>query len=261
MKGRTLLAVLMGAVMLAGASGQTAAQATADEFPNRPIRIIVPQAPGSGIDLQARVLAQKMSDLWGQAGVVENRAGANAIIGMEAVAKATPDGYTLVYAPISSLTGNQFLYKKLPYDPIRDFAPITQTVANPLGPVVNPASGLKSLHDVVARARANPGQLTYGSFGIGNLTHLMGALLSISADIKMTHLPYRGQTPMITDIVAGHIQLGFTTTSGASDLIEAGKLDLLATFGEKRDEQFPNVPTPTELGYKGVVIVGWAGLL
>src|SRR5215470_10010634 len=149
MNGPTLVAVLTGAAMLAGAPGYATAQGTADDFPTRPIRIIVPQAPGSGIDLQARVLAQKMSDLWGQAGVVENRPGANAIIGMDAVAKAPPDGYTLVYAPISSLTGNQFLYKKLPYDPIRDFAPITQTVVNPLGPVVNPGSGLKSLHDVV----------------------------------------------------------------------------------------------------------------
>src|SRR5215204_621812 len=156
-----------------------AAQAP-DDFPNRPIRIIVPQAAGSGIDLQARVLAQKMGELWGQQGVVENRPGANAIIGMETVARANPDGYTLIYAPVSALTGNQFIYKKLPYDAFRDFAPITQTVANPLGAVVSPASGLKSLNDVIARAKANPRQFNYGSFGIGNLTHMMGELLSIA---------------------------------------------------------------------------------
>ena len=259
MNRRTLFAALTSVAALSFAPG--AAAQTPDDFPNRPIRIIVPQAAGSGIDLQARVLAQKMGELWGQPGVVENRPGANAIVGMEAAAKAKPDGYTLVYAPVSSLTGNQFIYKKLSYDPFRDFAPITQTVANPLGAVVNPASGIKSLKDVVARAKANPGQINYGSFGIGNLTHMMGVLLSLAADIKMTHVPYRGQTPAITDVLGGQIQLAFTTTAGVSDLVETGKLSLLATFGEQRDEQFPNAPTPTELGYPGVVIVGWAGLL
>jgi tripartite-type tricarboxylate transporter receptor subunit TctC len=213
------------------------------------------------VDLQARVLAQKMGELWGHQGVVDNRPGANAIIGMEAAAKAAPDGYTLVYAPVSSVTTNAFIYKKLPYDPLRDFAPITQTVANPLGAVVNPASGIKSIKDIVERAKANPGQVNYGSFGIGNLTHLMGVLLSIAADIKMTHVPYRGQTPAITDVLSGQIPLAFTTTAGVTDLVESGKLNLLATFGEKRDEQFPNTPTPTEAGYPGAVVVGWAGLL
>ena len=135
-----------------------AARRRADDFPNRPIRIIVPQAAGSGVDLQARVLAQKMGELWGQQGVVENRPGANAIIGMDAAAKAAPDGYTLVYAPVSAVTTNAFIYKKLPYDTLRDFAPITQTVANPLGAVANPASGIKSIKDLVARAKARPRQ-------------------------------------------------------------------------------------------------------
>jgi tripartite-type tricarboxylate transporter receptor subunit TctC len=259
MNRRTLfLSLTSVAVLLAAAPA--AAQSPGD-YPNRPIRIIVPQAAGSGIDIQARVLAQKMGELWGHQGVVENRPGANAILGMEAVAKAAPDGYTLVYAPVSSLTGNQFIFKRLSYDPIRDFAPITQTVANPLGAVVNPASGLKSLKDVVARAKANPGQVNYGSFGIGNLTHMMGELLALAADIKMTHVPYRGQTPAITDVLGGQIPLAFTTTAGVTDHITAGRLNLLATFGVQRDEQFPDVPTPTELGYPSVVIVGWAGLL
>jgi tripartite-type tricarboxylate transporter receptor subunit TctC len=192
---------------------------------------------------------------------VENRPGANAIIGMEAGAKAAPDGYTLIYAPVSSVTTNAFIYKKLPYDALRDFAPITQTTANPLGAVVNPASGIKSIKGLVEQAKANPGQINYGSFGIGNMTHLMGVLLSSAADIKMTHVPYRGQTPAITDVVSGQIPLAFTTTAGVTDLVETGKLNLLATFGEKRDEQFPNTPTPTEAGYPTVVVVGWSGLL
>ena len=259
MNGRRLFAALTSVAVLLVAGG--AAAQTPVDYPNRPIRIIVPQAAGSGIDLQARVLAQKMGELWGQQGVVDNRPGANAIIGMEAGARAAPDGYTLIYAPVSSLTGNQYIYKKLSYDPLVDFAPITQTVANPLGAVVNPSSGIKSLKDVVERAKTNPGKLNYGSFGIGNLTHLMGELLSIAADIKMTHVPYRGQTPAITDVLSGQIPLAFTTTAGVTDLVETGKLNLLATFGQERDEQFPNTPTPYELGYKSVIIVGWAGLL
>jgi tripartite-type tricarboxylate transporter receptor subunit TctC len=258
MNGRRLFAALTSVWVLSvvGVAAQTS-----DDFPNRPIRIIVPQAAGSGVDLQARVLAQKMGELWGQQGVVENRPGANAIVGMEAGAKANPDGYTLIYAPVSAVTTNAFIYKKLPYDAVRDFAPITQATANPLGAVVNPASGIKSIKDLVAQAKASPGQINYGSFGIGNMTHLMGVLLSIAADIKMTHVPYRGQTPAITDVLSGQIPLAFTTTAGVTDLVETGKLNLLATFGEKRDEQFPNTPTPTEAGYPNVVVVGWSGLL
>ena len=258
MKTYTLLSAFTGVAMLSLAA-PTASQ-TADTYPNRPIRIIVPQAAGSGVDLQARTLAQKMGELWGHQGVVENRPGANAIIGMEAVARAAPDGYTLVYAPVSSLTTNQFIYKKLPYD-VRDFAPITQTVANPLGVISNPASGIKSLKELVERAKANPGSLNYGSMGIGNMTHLQGVLLSLAADIKMTHVPYRGQTPMVTDILGGQVPFGFTTTAGVTDLVATGKLDLLATFGQERDPQFPNAPTPYELGFKQAVVVGWAGLL
>src|SRR5260221_3486073 len=147
MNKRTLFATLASVAVLSAAAG--AAAQTADNFPNRPIRIIVPQAAGSGVDLQARTLAQKMGELWGQPGIVENRPGANAIIGTDAVAKATPDGYTLVYAPVSAVTTNAFIYKNLPYDPLRDFVPITQTTANPLGGVANPASGIKSIKDVV----------------------------------------------------------------------------------------------------------------
>jgi len=259
MNRRTLLAVLMSAAVLPAAT--SAAAQTADDFPNRPIRIIVPQAAGSGIDLQARTLAQKMGELWGHQGVVENRPGANAIIGTDAVAKAAPDGYTLVYAPVSAVTTNALIYQKLPYDPLRDFAPITQTVANPLGLIANPTSGPKSIKELVERAKANPGAINYGSFGIGNMTHLQGVLLSLAADITMTHVPYRGQTPEITDILAGQIPLGFTTTAGVTELVEGGKLNLLATFGAERDEQFPNTPTPTEAGYPKAVVVGWAGLL
>ena len=258
MNRRTLIAALTSVAAFSLAA--VAAAQTPDDYPNRPIRIIVTQAAGSGVDQQARVLAQKMGELWGQQGVVENRPGANAIIGMEAGAKAAPDGYTLIYASVSAVAMNSFIYKKLSYDPLRDFVPITQTVVNPMGAVVNPASGIKSIKDIVERARANPGHLNYGSFGIGNMTHLMGVMLSVAADIKMTHVPYRGQTPAMTDVLSGQIPLAFTTTAGATELADSGKLTLLATFGRERDEQFPNTPTPTEFGYPSVVIEGWAGL-
>ena len=251
-------AALAGVALLL--CNQAAAQAPND-YPNRPIRIIVPQAAGSGIDLQARVLAQKMGEMWGQQGVVDNRPGANAIVGMEAAAKAAPDGYTLVYAPVTSVTTNALIYKKLSYDTFRDFVPITQTTVNPLGAVVNPASGMKSIKDLVARAKAKPGELNYGSFGIGNLTHLMGVLLSLAADIEMTHVPYRGQTPEITDVLSGQIPLGFTIMAGVADHVNTGKLLLLATFGAERDDQFPDAPTVVESGYPSVVMLGWSGLL
>ena len=254
------LYVALTSVALLSLAGSGAAQA-GDDYPNRPIRIIVPQAAGSGVDLQARVLAQKISELWGQQGVVENRPGANAIVGMEAAASAKPDGYTLIYAPVSAVTTNSFIYKKLPYDPLRDFAPITQTAANPMGAVVNPASGITSIKGLVERAKMHPGEINYGSFGIGNLTHLMGELLQGAAGIKMTHVPYKGQTPAVTDVLAGQIPLVFTTMAGVTDLVQSGKLDLLATYGEERDDQFPTVPTVVESGYPSVVVVGWSGLL
>jgi tripartite-type tricarboxylate transporter receptor subunit TctC len=256
MKRQALLAALSIVTVLFGAAAQAQ-----DDFPNRPIRIIVPQAAGSGVDLQARALAQKMGELWGHQGIVENRPGANAIIGMEAGARAAPDGYTLIYAPISAVTTNAFIYKKLPYDTFRDFTPITQTTSNPLGAVVNPASGIKSIKDLVERAKARPGEINYGSFGIGNMTHLMGELLQLAAGIKMTHVPYRGQTPAMTDVLGGQIPLAFTTTAGVTDLVASGKLNLLATFGKERDEQFPDTPTPYEAGYPSVIVVGWSGLL
>src|SRR6266516_5717101 len=154
MTRRMLLAALTSVALLSAAAPGTAQ--TGDDFPNRPIRIVVPQAAGSGVDLQARVLAQKMGELWGQQGVVENRPGANAIVGMEAAAKAQPDGYTLIYAPVSAVATNAFIYKKLPYDTLRDFAPITQTAANPMGAVVNPVFGIRSIKDLVERAQVHP---------------------------------------------------------------------------------------------------------
>ena len=254
---RTFLAASASAAVLPIAP---AAAETADQYPSRPVRIIVPQAAGSGVDLQARLLAQKLGELWGKSIVVEDRPGANAIIGTEYVAKSPPDGYTIAYTPITSVTTNAFIYKSLPYDPLRDFAPITQTTANPMGALASPASGIKSIKDLVERAKAKPGDLNYGSFGIGNLTHLQGVLLASAAGIKMTHVPYKGQTPEMTDVMSGQIPFGFTTMAGASGFVQSGKLTLIATFGDQRDGEFRETPTVAEQGYPGVVVVGWSGM-
>jgi len=209
----------------------------------------------------ARTVQAGLEKQLGQPVVIENKPGAGAMIGVDAVAKAAPDGYTIVYAPVTSVTTNAFIYKSLPYQPLRDFAPITQATENPLGAVAYPGSGIRTINDLVARAKAEPGRLNYGTFGIGNMTHLMGVLLSSAADIQMTHVPYKGQTPEMTDLMAGQIPVGFTTMAGASGFIAGGKLNLLATFGPKRDVQFPDTPTVVESGYPGVVVVGWSGVL
>jgi tripartite-type tricarboxylate transporter receptor subunit TctC len=254
---RAFLAASAGAAL-----APVAARAeTAEQFPSRPVRIVVPQAAGSGIDLQARLFGQKLGELWGKQVVVEDRPGANAIIGTEYVAKSAPDGYTLVYAPVTSVTTNAFIYKKLPYDPLRDLAPITQTTMNPMGAIANPASGIKSIKDLVERAKAAPGKINFGTFGIGNLTHLMGLLLSTAAGIEMTHVPYKGQTPEMTDVMSGQVPVGFTTLAGAAGFIQSGKLTLIATFGDKRDDQFSDTPTVAEQGYPDVVVTGWSGIL
>jgi tripartite-type tricarboxylate transporter receptor subunit TctC len=234
---------------------------TPGDYPNRPVRIIVPQAAGSGVDLIARVVAQKLTDAWGQQFVVDNRPGANGIIGLEAGAKAKPDGYTLSLGVPSSLTMNPYVYKTLPYDTLRDFAPITQTASNTFGLVVNPVLPVKSVKELVALAKSRPGELSYGSFGIGNQTHLGGELFAHQIGIRLLHVPYKGETPAVVDLLSGQIALIFTPMQGVVPHIKTGKLKLLATCGIERARAFPEVPSMTEAGYKTVVITGWTGLL
>ena len=234
---------------------------TAKDYPNRPVRIIVPQTAGSGVDLTARIVAQKLTDAWGQQFVVDNRPGANGIIGLEAGAKAKPDGYTLALGLPSALTMNPYVYKTLPYDTLRDFAPITQTATNTFGLVINPALPVKSVKDLVALAKSRPGELPYGSFGIGNQTHLGGELFAHQIGIRMLHVPYKGETPAVIDLLSGQIALIITPMQGVVPHINAGKLKLLATCGVERARAFPDAPSMTEMGYKTVVITGWTGLL
>ncbi len=248
------------AVALTGLATSVMAQTAAD-YPNRPVRIIVPQAAGSGVDLTARIVAQKLSDAWGHQFIVDNRPGANGIIGLEAGAKAKPDGYTLSLGVPSSLTMNPYVYKSVPYDTLRDFVPITQTATNTFGLVINPALPVKSVRELVALAKARPGELSFGSFGIGNQTHLGGELFASQIGIRMLHVPYKGETPAVVDLLSGQIALIFTPMQGVTPHVQAGRLKLLATCGVNRARAFPDVPSMTEAGYKTIVITGWTGLL
>ena len=255
----TLLLVAVGASGLAAAPGRAATDAA--DFPNRAIRIILPTSAGSGVDITARTLAAKLTEAWGQQVVVDNRPGANGIIGMEALAKSKPDGYTLLQGFTSVLTINPYVYKSLPYDTFRDHAPITQTVSNTMVLVINPFLPARSVKELVALGRSRPGDLIYSSAGIGNLTHLAGELLRVEAKIKTLHVPYKGETPAFTAVISGESAFMFSAALGVSPHIAAGKLRLLATCGEKRASAFPDTPTMIESGFPKVVVTGWGGFL
>lgn len=243
------------------AGNVTPAVAQTTDYPSRPIRIVVPQAAGGGVDIVARAIAQKLGESWGQQVVVDPRPGANGIIGMEEVAKAKPDGYTLAAPFTSVMSINPFVYKSLPYDSFRDFAPVMQTVTNIIVLVVNPNLPVRSVKELVAFGKSQSGDLLYGSFGIGNLTHLAAELLRLETGLKMVHVPYKGETPAVTDLLGGQFVLLFATSPGVNAHIKSGRLRLLATGGERRAAAYPDTPTMAEAGFPGAGVTGWAGLL
>ncbi|MGZ9003392.1 MAG: Bug family tripartite tricarboxylate transporter substrate binding protein [Burkholderiales bacterium] len=252
---------LTAAVVLAIASLPAVAQSGAAEYPARAVRIIVPQPAGAGADIVARAIVQKIPESWRQQVIVDNRAGANGIIGVELAARSKPDGYTLLYGYTSALTVNPSVYKALPYDTLRDFAPITQTVSNTIALVVNPHLPARSVSDLVALARARPGELLYGSAGVGNQTHLTAELFLVKSKLKMLHVPYKGSTPALSDLLTGQVALMFTPSAAAAPHIHTGKMRLLATCGETRATAFPDAPTMIESGFPGVISIGWGALL
>jgi tripartite-type tricarboxylate transporter receptor subunit TctC len=235
--------------------------AGAQEYPARLIRIVVAQAPSSGPDLAARTLGQKLSESWGQPVIVENRPGAKRIIGGDAVAKAKPDGYTLLIAVPSAVTVNQFVYKKMPYDPVRDFAPVTQIATNTFGVVVTASLPRRRSTRWWTLAKSRPGDLIYASAGVGNLTHLAGELFCYAAGVKMLHVPYKCTTPAQVDVISGQAALMFVSMRGIAEQVEAGKARLLANHGRETRSRLPKSPTLFELGYPGLVVIGWNGLL
>lgn len=229
-------------------------------YPNRPIRLIVPFAPGGGTDLTARAIAIKLTEAWGQTVVPDNRAGANGTIAVEIAAKSPPDGYTLTMIS-SSHSVNSTLYKNLPYDLARDLAPITQATSQPYALVVHPALPTKSVKELIALARSKAEGLTYGSSGLGGLSHLSGALFASLAGIKLVHIPYKGGNPALNDVIAGQIQMLFSTLLQADTQLKAGRVRALAVTTKKRSPAAPELPTMQEAGVAGYEVAGWYGVL
>ena len=233
----------------------------AQSWPAKPIRIVVPFAPGGPADLLPRLIGPKLTEAWGQPVVVENKPGAGGNIGMDLVAKAPPDGYTLVIGPTGNLVVNPHLYPNLPYDVFRDFAPVTliATFSNVL--VVNPDVAAKSVSELIALAKAKPGTLTYGSPGTGSQPHLGGEFLRLLGGIDISHVPYNGTAPALRDLLGGQITFMFAQTSAALPHVQAGKLRALGVASAKRATQLPDVPTIAESGLPGFEAVSWYALL
>lgn len=236
-----------------------AAQPNTGDYPSKPIRLIIPFAPGGGTDLTARAIAIKLTEAWGQTVVPDNRAGANGTIAVEIATHSPPDGYTLTMIS-SSHSVNSSLYK-LPYDLTRDLAPITQATSQPYALVVHPSVAAKSIRELVALAKAKPDGLTYGSSGLGGLSHLSGALFCSLAGIKLVHIPYKGGNPALNDVVGGQIQMLFSTLLQSDTQRKAGRVRALAVTTKKRSPAAPDLPTMQEAGVAGYEVAGWYGVL
>ena len=243
-----------------------AAQAGSDArapaaYPVKPIRMISPYAPGGGSDTLARTIGPKLVEAWGQPVVVENRPGAAASIGTEAAAKATPDGYTLLVTPSAALTINPHIYPRLRYDPIRDFAPITVATNSPYLLVVHPGVPASSLKELLAHARAKPGQLSYSSSGNGSSTHLAGVLFSQLAGVQLLHVPYKGAAPAIVDLLGGQIHMRFSSVVPVLPHVRSGKLRAIGISSAKRYAPLPDVPTIAESGLPGFTVESFYAIL
>lgn len=218
----------------------------AQEFPSKPVRMIVPWPPGGTNDILGRALADPLGRELKQQVIVDNRGGSNGLIGAEVVARAAPDGYTIMFHSITSHVTNPVVYKKVPYDTLNDFAPVTQIAWVPLVIVAHPSFPPKTVRELVSLARARPGQVNYASFGTGSMSHLAGELLKGMAKIDMTHVPYKGGGPALIDALAGHVPLYFSSIAPSLPNIKAGKLRALALTGTVRSKQLPDVPTVAE---------------
>lgn len=248
--------VVTGALLCSAASLTACAQA---RYPDRPIRIIVPLAPGGGSDYTARYIGQRLADRVGQAVVVDNRPAASGIVGTDMVAKAVPDGYTLLLAYSTHAQSAQ-LFEKLPYDPIKDFAPVTLITATPFMLGIHPSVAASSVSELVALARSKPGALNYGSSGAGSSIHLTTELLKSAANLQMTHVPYKGSGPAFIDLIGGQIQMLFSSTVSTMPHVKSGKVRGLAITSLKRAPALPEIPTIAE-SYPGFESSSWFGLL
>lgn len=237
------------------------AAALAADYPTKPIKIVVPYAPGGGADSVARIVARKVSDNTDQVIVIENKGGAGAILGTEQVAKAEPDGYTLLLGQSGPISINPAVYKSLPYDPVRDFAPIIMTTAYPYILVVNAELPAKTMQELVALAKSKPDALNYGSTGVGAANHLVAELFDSRAGIKLVHVPYRGTALAVGDLLAGQLTMVFGDPISVLPHIKSGKLRALAVTSLERSPVAPEVPTVAEAGYPGFEALAWHGIL
>jgi tripartite-type tricarboxylate transporter receptor subunit TctC len=231
----------------------SAAAASAQDYPARPVKLVAPTAPGTGTDATARFLADRLSKEWNQGVVVENRVGANGILGADMVAKAPADGYTLLMG-LSALYVNKSLYKSLPFDPVKDFRVLMGVNDLYLAVVVPANSPFQSVKDLVDAAKARPGKVSYGSAGSGSTTHLGPALLGSMANVQLLHVPYKGGAQAITDTISGQVDFAMTAIATAAPQIQSGRLRALAVSGSQRAKSLPNVPTLEEAGFKGYLV-------
>jgi tripartite-type tricarboxylate transporter receptor subunit TctC len=248
------------AVALAALAATHALPAAAQEsWPSKPVRFIVPFAPGGTTDIVARMVGQKLSARWGQPVVIENRSGAGGNLGADLVAKSPGDGYTLLFAS-GSIAINPHIYKRLPFDTEKDLAPITNVASGPMLIVVPERSEVRSVKQLIAMAKAKPGSLNFGSAGVGSQVHLAAENFAHAAHVEITHVPYKGESLAYNDLIAGQIQLMVGNFANASALLGNGRLRALAVTGKTRSEQLPDVPTASESGLPGFENTGWFGL-
>jgi len=253
---RALLAILAGIALIVGTGPAPAA-----DYPTKPIRLVVPFPPGGTTDILARAVAQKLAETWNQQVIVDNRPGAGGNIGADLVAKAAPDGYTLVMGTVGTHAINPNLYGKMPYDHVKDFAPIILVAGVPNVLVVNPSLPVHSVHELIDYAKANPGKLNFASSGNGTSIHLSGELFKTMAGVQMTHVPYKGSAPALADLMGGQVQLMFDNLPSSLGLIKGGKLRAVAVTSTTRAAALPDVPTIAESGLPGFEASSWFGLL
>ncbi|MGJ7521822.1 tripartite tricarboxylate transporter substrate binding protein [Variovorax sp. LT1P1] len=257
---RTARRVALGGALALAATALLPSMAAAQSFPTKPTRIVVPFPPGGSTDLLARRIGEKLAAAWGQPVVVENRAGAGGTLGADYVAKSAPDGYTLLMGVTGSNAIAGALYPKLPYDVVKDFAPVSLVVSSPLVLVRNPSFAPKTVQELVAAARAKPGSISYGSPGNGTSMHLTGEMFKLSAKVSMLHIPYRGSAGALSDLMGGQIDTMFGDFLVVWPQLEAGKLQPIAVTSKTRHKMLPNVPTIAESGYPGFEALSWQGL-
>jgi tripartite-type tricarboxylate transporter receptor subunit TctC len=232
----------------------------ADDYPNKPVRLIIPFPPGGSNDVVGRIVAQQLSIKLGQTVYVDNRGGAGGTIGTESCASATPDGYTLCIVSIAHAV-NPALYDSLKYDPIKSFIPVSILATGPNVLVVNPDSGIKSVKELLALAKEKPGQLDYASAGVGSFQHLGAELFKLMAGVNIVHVPYKGGGPAMQDVIGGHVKIMFSSLVQTTPFIKSGQLIALGTGGAKRNPVLPDVPTIAEAGVPGFTASGWVGIV